>query len=352
MSVYPLPIAAPLIEWYQHAARKLPWRETRDAYHIWVSEVMLQQTRVEAVLPYYARFIAALPTIATLAEANEDRLLKLWEGLGYYSRARNMRRAARVVRQSHGGVLPQDVKALLRLPGIGPYTAGAIASIAYNIPAPAVDGNVLRVLARLCNSTLDITLPATRQLARAAIAAMLPAGAPGTFNQAMMELGACVCLPNTPPLCGVCPLCAFCAGHRGSAAASLPVKSKKAPRRQEDLTVFAIRRCGRVAVRKRDSSGLLAGMYELPNAPGHLNEAAMLAQLAAWGVTIAGAFTRHTAKHIFTHVEWHMRVYTLHAGGAHMTDRARPADNVLPAGWAWADEASGHALPSAFKKCL
>lgn len=336
-----LPIAAPLMLWYQDNARSLPWREETDAYRVWVSEIMLQQTRVEAVKPYYARFLSALPDIGALSRVEDDALYKLWEGLGYYSRARNLKQAAIHVVNEHGGKLPQSYEALLQLPGIGPYTAGAVASIAYGIPVPAVDGNVLRVLARLSGCTLDIAQPNTRRLAEEAIRNMLPQSDPGTFNQALMELGACVCLPNGEPKCGVCPLNRICRGYASGLSAKLPVKGKKAPRRKEQYTVFVLRQGDCFAVRRRPDAGLLAGLWELPNCPGNSEDSDLSEQLSLWGAVPTGEIRQYSKRHIFTHVEWDMRVYAL------------PVDlPVLPEGWEWAQGDSAHALPAAFRICL
>ncbi len=337
-----LSIAAPLLRWYKQNARQLPWRENTDAYRVLVSEIMLQQTRVEAVKPYFLRFMAALPDIAALAAAEEERLLKLWEGLGYYSRARNLRRTARIVVEAFGGRLPASMEELLKLPGIGPYTAGAVASIAYNIPVPAVDGNVLRVLARLSDCALDISEQKTRRAAEQAVTRMLPADSPGAFNQALMELGACICLPNAAPACEACPVADLCKGRAAGTAASLPVKTKKAPRRIEELTVFALWQGERFTVRKRAANGLLAGLWELPNVPGHLDERAFTQTLSGWGAAPTGNIVQYAKKHIFTHVEWHMRVFSL------------PVEiKCLQEGWEWAQVEGGmHALPTAFRVCL
>lgn len=333
-------IVAPLLAWFRENARELPWRsEKPDPYHVWISEIMLQQTRAEAVKPYYARFLRALPDPAALAAMEEDALMKLWEGLGYYSRARNLRRAAGEIVARFGGKLPGDYDALLSLPGIGEYTAGAVASIAFGIPVPAVDGNVLRVLARLRDDPSDIALPATKRAAQADILAVMPKDNPGTFNQALMELGATVCLPNGKPRCGECPLLECCAGYRAGTAEKLPVKSKKAPRRIETLTVFVLRSEAGVAVRRRPESGLLAGLWELPHREGWLDAAGMAKWLGEQGMEPAGAIAERSAKHIFTHIEWHMRVYDLPV-------RCK----ALPPGWEWSDGA--HALPSAFRVCM
>lgn len=337
----PIDIAAPLCAWYQNNARALPWRKGATPYHIWVSEIMLQQTRVEAVKAYYLRFIEALPDIAALATVEDDVLLKLWEGLGYYSRARNLKRAAEEVMRAHNGVLPREPHVLQTLPGIGPYTAGAIASIAFGLHAPAVDGNVLRVLARLYNDHTDIALPKTRRDAEAIVLKMMQSAPPSIFTQALMELGALLCLPNTPPKCPLCPLVSLCRGHAAGSAAALPVKSKKRPRRVEARTVFVLRRGDTFAVcRRPQHAGLLRGLWELPNIDGHVCQEAMAAQLTCWGLSPAGGIARYARRHVFTHIEWELQVYALHVECA-----------ALPAGWEWAQK-DVHALPTAFRVCL
>ncbi|MDD3919792.1 MAG: A/G-specific adenine glycosylase [Eubacteriales bacterium] len=328
-----------LCGWYQNNARELPWRKTRDAYAIWVSEIMLQQTRVEAVKGYYARFMEAIPTVQALSEVPEDTLFKLWEGLGYYSRARNLKRAAIIIMEQYGGVLPANYEALLALPGIGPYTAGAVASIAYGIPVPAVDGNVLRVRARFLNDDTDIALPALQKTARAELLAVMPQDMAGTFNQALMELGATVCLPNCAPACERCPLNALCRGkHR---AAFLPVKTPKAPRRIEEKTVFVLKCEGKLLVKKRTEKGLLSGLWELPNLPGILSPAQAAKRLTEWNAIPTGDIIQRQAKHVFTHIEWHMRVYELPVMIA-----------PLPTGYALSAPEDGVALPTAFRVCL
>ncbi|MCL2107346.1 MAG: A/G-specific adenine glycosylase, partial [Oscillospiraceae bacterium] len=255
-----------LLAWYDENKRELPWRAAASAYHVWISEVMLQQTRAEAVKGYYTRFLAALPDTAALAAVDDDRLLKLWEGLGYYTRARCMKKAARIVMDEYGGALPASPEALLRLPGIGLYTAGAIASIAYGIPVPAVDGNVLRVLMRLHAQYDDITLEATRKETARRLLELIPRDRPGDFNQSLMELGAVVCLPNGAPRCAACPLAWHCLAHTQKLTAQLPVRAAKKARRVERRAVLILRHEGRTALRKRGSRGLLAGFWELPNA--------------------------------------------------------------------------------------
>lgn len=336
-----LPVAAPLVEWYRANARDLPWRHTNDPYRIWVSEIMLQQTRVEAVRPYYVRFLEALPTVEALANAPDDVLFKLWEGLGYYSRARNLRRAAQVVVEEHDGKLPAQVEALRALPGIGPYTAGAVASIAFNIPAAAVDGNVLRVLSRLYASRENIDTPAIKRAAEEAVLRLMQNAQPGEFNQALMELGATVCLPNAAPLCKSCPLLAHCAAYAQNIQLELPVRQKKAPRKEEAHTVFVLRAGENFLVRKRKETGLLAGLWELPNVRGHMQAEEMSAWLAENGLAPVGDIAHYARTHIFTHIEWHLRVYSMQVSGD------------APAGYEWAKAAdSAHALPTAFRICL
>lgn len=298
-----------LLAWYEANKRDLPWRRTTEAYPVWISEIMLQQTRVEAVRGYWTRFLEALPTVEALATVEEDRLLKLWEGLGYYSRARNLKRAAQQIMERFGGALPKDYAALLSLPGIGEYTAGAIASIAFGIPVPAVDGNVLRVMARLRDDASDILDPAVRRAVRQHLCEELPAERPGAFNQAMMELGATVCLPNGAPLCLVCPLQGLCTAHAALEECAYPVKAAKAQRRIQSMTVFVLRRGDCVVLRKRPQTGLLAGLYEFPHVEGYLSgEEAADALRALTGLT---APLKHLceAKHIFTHLEWRMTGY-------------------------------------------
>ena len=297
-----------LLLWYQQNKRDLPWRHTSDSYRIWISEIMLQQTRVEAVKPYYARFLEAAPDVRALAALPEEKLMKLWEGLGYYSRARNLQKAARVVVEQYGGVMPQTYEELLGLPGIGEYTAGAIASIAYGLRVPAVDGNVLRVLARVSGTDADITLPETKKDFRKALLGIVPTEA-GDFTQALIELGATVCAPNREPMCEVCPLCDRCVAYREGRTNEIPVRSPKKPRRIEERTVFLIRDGDRTALCKRPSKGLLSGLYELPNVEGHLSEDEVLSHLRSLGFEPLRIQKLENAKHIFTHIEWHMIAY-------------------------------------------
>ena len=303
-----------LLDWYAAHRRDLPWRRDREPYHVWLSEIMLQQTRVEAVRGYYARFLAALPTVADLAAADPDALHKLWEGLGYYTRVRNLQKAAQVILNEHGGEFPRDYAAVRALPGVGDYTAGAICSICFEQPTPAVDGNVLRVMARICELTDPVTDPRVRKAVADQLTRVYPAGRCGQFTQALMELGATVCLPNGQPRCGACPSAAICRARAHGTWSSLPVKAAKKPRRQEDKTVFVLR-CGEAyAVVRRPKTGLLAGLWAFPNVEGLLEVQEALDQAAAWGVHPTDVEKQVEKQHIFTHVQWNMRGYYLRCG--------------------------------------
>lgn len=302
---------------------------------------MLQQTRVAAVLGYYARFLTALPTVADLAAVDEDKLMKLWQGLGYYSRARNLQKAAQTVMADHGGQFPQTVEGLKALAGIGDYTAGAIGSAAFGLQVSAVDGNVLRVVSRLLDCHDDITLPATKKAFTAWIDQQLPSAGDDMrqFNQAVMELGATLCGPNSAPQCEGCPLQDQCLAHSHGTAEKLPVKSPKKPRRKEERTVFVLTCNGKVLLRKRPATGLLAKLWEFPNVDGHMDETAVAQRLESWGIAPVQWEKRLTATHIFTHVEWDMVGYCVEIAD----------QDTLPQGWVWADvNLHDHAVPSAF----
>ena len=305
MRQLPKGLADALLPWYDACARDLPWRRDPSPYRVWVSEIMLQQTRIEAARGYFERFMAALPTVADLAAAEEQTVLKLWEGLGYYSRARNLHRAAKLVMEKYGGALPADEGALRALPGVGDYTAGAVASIAFGLPAPAVDGNVLRLCARLTCCPDSIGRPQVKAAFRQALREQYPAGRCGAFTSALMELGETVCLPGTPD-CERCPLSSVCAAHGTGRETDWPVMPEKAPRRIQPRTVFLLEHDGRVALARRPDRGLLAGLWELPNVEGELDEAAALCQADAWGCCPAGIEPCGRAVHVFTHLEWHM----------------------------------------------
>lgn len=335
-------VGAPLIRWFRENKRELPWREDKNPYHVWVSEIMLQQTRIEAVMRYYARFTAALPDIESLSRVDEDSLLKLWEGLGYYSRARNLKRAAERIMSEHGGVFPQRYEDIRRLPGIGDYTAGAVASICFNERVPAVDGNVLRVISRVTGSRENVLLPQTKKAVTERLRAVMPEEA-GAFNEGLMELGERVCLPNGAPDCAACPIQAHCAAYREGTAAELPVRVKRQTRRLERLTVLLIvTESGEIAVEKRGAKGLLAGMYQLPNLVGDSGDDALTALVRSMGLAPTETTVLGEAKHVFTHIEWQMRgvrVRVREKGGAFL--------------WATAEELkTAYALPSAFQKVL
>ncbi len=302
-------IPKPLLEWYDRNKRILPWREAPTPYRVWVSEIMLQQTRVEAVKPYFERFMSVLPDVRALAEAEEEQLLKLWEGLGYYNRVKNLQKAAIQLMEEYGGEMPDQYEELLKLTGIGSYTAGAIASIAYGRRVPAVDGNVLRVLARVRKDGRLITDGKVKAAVEKELAEAMPEDRPGDFNQAMMEIGACVCIPNGAPLCGRCPLNRLCMAHMDGTETEFPQKEAKKPRRIEEKTVLVIRDENRTAIRKRPAGGLLAGMYEFPMLEGCRTVEEITAYLAENGIRVLRVQPLEDAKHIFTHKEWHMKGY-------------------------------------------
>ena len=302
-------IVEPLLGWFGEHARILPWREQPQPYRVWVSEIMLQQTRVEAVKPFFERFTQALPDVRSLAECPEDKLLKLWEGLGYYNRVRNMQKAAQNMVEFYNGEMPADYEKLLGLPGIGPYTAGAVASIAFEIPVPAVDGNVLRVITRITQNDGDILKQSVKRQVEEELLAVMPKGRSGAFNQALMELGAIVCVPNGEPLCDQCPWYSFCETRKRGLWQELPVKKKAKGRRIEERTVLVIRDGERVVLKRRPKKGLLAGLYEFPNEPGTLTEDEALRVVQDMHLHPMRIQRLEEAKHIFSHVEWHMQGY-------------------------------------------
>lgn len=305
------PLVAPLLSWYDRSRRILPWREQPTPYRVWISEIMLQQTRVEAVRPYYERFLNALPDIQHLAQVPEEALLKLWEGLGYYNRARNLKAAAVRIQEEYGGQMPDRYEELLKLPGIGSYTAGAVASIAFGQPVPAVDGNVLRILARALADDGDIMDQKVRKRAEERLLAIMPKTRAGDFNQAMMELGAVVCIPNGAPKCEECPWKELCRAKAQGTVSEYPKKSPKKARRIEEKTILVIQDENRTALQKRPAKGLLAGMYEFPSLPGHKREEEVLSYLSTLGFKAIHIRRLEDARHIFTHKEWHMIGYAV-----------------------------------------
>lgn len=308
-----------LLNWYDRNARILPWRENTQPYRVWVSEIMLQQTQVAAVKPYFDRFIAEIPDIESLARIETDKLLKLWEGLGYYNRARNLQKAAQIILEEHGGLFPEDEHEILALPGIGAYTAGAIASICFGKPAPAVDGNVLRVITRLTGDDGDITSARVKAEISGWLKEIYPRERSGDFTQSLMELGATICLPKVRPRCDACPIRDLCVAFKTQRQADFPVKTPKKPRAVESKTVFMLCCKDKIAVRRRDSMGLLSGLWELPNTEGKLSPDEASYLLDEWGIQAVSMEKGMDKKHIFTHREWRMQSYIVQC--ADETDR-------------------------------
>lgn len=328
-----------LLPWYEQNKRDLPWRRDRDPYRVWLSEIMLQQTRVEAVKGYYARFLSSLPTVEALAQCDDDRLHKLWEGLGYYSRVRNLKKAAIQIMECHGGHFPETYELIRALPGIGDYTAGAISSICFSQPRAAVDGNVLRVISRLTEDATPIDLPAQKKEVTAALEAVYPADTAG-FTQALMELGATLCGPNWVPRCEECPCREFCGGALHGTARQFPVKRPKKGKRTEGMTVFILSCDGRYALQRRPETGLLAGLWQFPDVPGKLETADALRAVEGMGLHPREIRKTVERKHIFTHIIWEMRGVYLEV-----------SEVSGPFTWLTAEEiAASAALPTAFRQ--
>ena len=335
-------LADPIVRWYRGHKRDLPWRKNPDAYRVWISEIMLQQTRVEAVKPYYERFLQELPTVKDLAEASEDTLLKLWEGLGYYNRVRNMQAAARQIMTDYGGRFPDTYEEIRSLKGIGNYTAGAISAFAYGLPRPAVDGNVLRVISRITGSREDIMKQSVRSRMEEALEAVIPGNAAGDFDQGLIELGAIVCVPNGHPKCEECPVAQLCEAKRVDLISEIPVKSKGKARRIEKRTVLLFKDGQKIAISKRPSKGLLAGLYELPNVPGHIDRERALEYVRKLGLDPLYIEEMPSSRHIFSHIEWRMEAYRIRVSSL---EKAKDKDLIF------ADkEQTGkrYAIPSAF----
>ncbi len=345
-------IIYPLQEWFLQHARVLPWRENPKPYYVWISEIMLQQTRVEAVKPYFERFIGELPDVKSLSECSDEKLMKLWEGLGYYNRARNLKAAAIQIMEKHDGQIPAEYDELLKLKGIGHYTAGAISSIAFHHPQPAVDGNVLRVISRVTADDSDIMKQSVRthmedklrELMQTHVSADKEGLQPSIFNQALMELGATVCLPNGEPHCKECPWKAFCLARREGRILEIPVKTKAKKRKIEHMTVLIVREGDRVAIHKRSSKGLLAGLYELPNCKGHLTPEEVLSYVKQIGYSPLRIQPLADAKHIFSHVEWHMKGYVV---------SVEESDAAMESKWLFVDAndvKDNYPIPAAFAR--
>lgn len=303
-------IVEPLLEWYQINRRILPWREDKEPYHVWLSEIMLQQTRIEAVKEYYARFLKELPTVQDLAEIEEEKLLKLWEGLGYYNRARNLKKAAQMIVKEYHGEMPNTYEKIITLPGIGEYTAGAISSICFHEKVLAIDGNVLRVISRILASKKDILLPTTKKEVAEKLQEIIPEEA-GNFNEALMELGETICLPNGKPLCEKCPLRVYCMARNNNLTEEIPVREKRLKRKIEDRTVFLLQYEDKIALQKREERGLLAGMYQFPNIEGKKMKKEINDILRAWSLEKETIKQIGEAIHIFSHIEWHMIAYQI-----------------------------------------
>lgn len=332
-----------LLPWFYEHKRDLPWRQDKEPYHVWLSEIMLQQTRVEAVREYYKRFLRELPTIGDLAKCPDDKLMKLWEGLGYYNRARNLKIAATTVMTDYQGVFPQDIETIRSLKGIGDYTAGAIASICFDLKTPAVDGNVLRVLSRIYNDESNIDLASTKKEYKKRLELLYPAQACGDFTQSLMELGALVCIPNGVPKCQECPLQSICEAHKKGKTHLLPVRSEKRMRRHVDMTVFVLSFeafDGRYyAIRKREEKGLLHGLYEFYNVAEVMDARHAMTHLNKQGIVAGELLKEVKYTHIFTHVEWHMTAY-------YVTCKEKNPEFL----WVKEEELEGdYALPSAFR---
>lgn len=332
-----------LLDWYSKYKRDLPWRKDRNAYHIWISEIMLQQTRVEAVIGYYNRFLKELPDLQTLATVSEDQVLKLWQGLGYYSRARNLQKTAKLLLQNGQLSLPSTYAELLKLPGIGTYTAGAIASIAYQEPVPAVDGNVLRIMTRITGNYDDIANPKTKTKYETILNPLMPKEQSGDLNQAMMELGATICIPNGLPRCNICPVSSFCQAYQRGSIAVLPVKSKKQKRKSISKVVFLYVYQNQFAIQKRPNHGLLASLYEFPNIDASMNLNEIKNYLKQNDILYENITSMGEYKHIFTHLEWNMIGYAIFL-------KKKTEGKYI---WATLEELSStYSLPTAFSKIL
>lgn len=339
-----------LITWYRRHRRDLPWRRTNDPYRIWLSEVMLQQTRVDTAIAYYERFVRRFPNLEALAAAPVEEVLKLWEGLGYYRRARNFHAAAREVCEHYGGVVPDDPAVFGRLPGVGPYTLGAVLSIAFGRALPAVDGNVMRVVSRLTGFAEPIDKAAGRKYIEAVAERLVLQSAPGDWNQAMMELGALVCKPRQPS-CEACPVAGWCVANQNGNAEALPLKGESAPVQEVDRAVAVLYSQGRVWLQKRPPEGLLAGLWDFPaveaawgtwNLPGE-REKALLEGLREYGVRRPRILTMlGETTHTFSHVRWRMTVYLC-------TGEAAPQEGTC---WAGRAELERLTLPKAVQRIV
>lgn len=327
-----------LLPWYQQNKRDLPWRQNKDPYRVWISEIMLQQTRVEAVKGYYQRFLKALPTIEALSKVPEEELLKLWEGLGYYNRARNLQKAAQQIMTEHGGTFPNIYEDIRALKGIGDYTAGAISSICFEMPKAAVDGNVLRIMARLSADSTPIDLQETKKRVVETLEGVYPKGQCGDFTQSLMELGACICTPRTPK-CETCPVQSICKAYKNGNVLSFPVKLPKKEKKEVKKTVFLFTHAGKFAIQKRQNKGLLAGLWQFPNIDENLSAEEALKKAKQFGVCPVELQKEIHKVHIFTHIRWDMVGYQIEC--------QEETENFIWAGEE--DFLKTYALPTAFK---
>ena len=332
-------IVQSIVAWYQEQEKNLPWKQDKKPYHEWISEIMLQQTRIEAVKKYYIRFMEQLPKIQDVANASEEQLLKLWEGLGYYSRVKNIKKAAIQIMQEYQGKMPTNYIELIKLPGIGEYTAGAIASISYGEKVPAVDGNVLRVISRVLASKENILLPETKKDITNKLQEIMPEEA-GDFNEGLMELGEKIGIPNRIPICTKCPIQKYCTAYKENLITEIPVRIKKQNRKIEKRTVFILKYKNEIAINKRAKTGILANLYEFPNILGEVTEQEIPQILEQWNVQFKNIKMKKSAKHIFTHIQWDMIAYEIEVKNK----------NVI---WTWVTEQEmekHYPLPTAFKK--
>ncbi len=326
-----------ILLWYEKERRDLPWRRDKDPYHIWISEIMLQQTRIETVIPYYERFLRELPDIASLASVDDEKLMKLWEGLGYYSRAKNLKKAAQVIMDRYDGIFPDDPQDILSLPGIGPYTCGAIASIAFNKKTPAIDGNVLRVFARYLREERSVDDASYKKELYQLLKERYPDDA-GAFTSALMEIGERVCLPNTAPLCEKCPMKEHCLSHMEHCEEEYPHMPEKKKAKVEKQTVFILISDGYTALHKRNDTGLLAGLYEFPNVPSHLSEEETR---ELWkDLDILSIEQSEDYIHRFSHIHWDNKVYKVSC--------RKKNEDLL---WIKISDLKDVPLPTAFRKC-
>lgn len=307
-----------LLDWFNKNKRDLPWRKTKDAYKIWVSEIMLQQTRVDTVIEYYNKFIERFPTVNALAAAEEEEVLKYWQGLGYYSRARNLHKGAKRIceQDGFGGKFPDSMEDIMTIPGIGSYTAGAVLSIAFNLPYPAVDGNVLRVFSRVFLIKQDIVQPQTIKDIQQKVKSCIPAAHASDFTEALMELGALICTPASPA-CLACPLFQYCKAREEGVQEELPVKSKKTKPRRVHRVVCLIQYENKILILKNPSNGLLGGLWKFPDQEGDgTNDAEAVKQiLHTVNIPAEMICKLGTARHIFTHMDWDMHLYLCNASG-------------------------------------